>query len=98
MYSQEASQRLNAEIAPHIAEENQCFINGEPNVEVLKNVFHDVMIINPSIEVYLLDMNGKIISFYPSDSDLQLDHIDLKLVNEFIITGGLINPVITQNV
>lgn len=88
MYFQEASQRLNAEIAPHIADENQCFINGEPNEEVLKAVFHDVMVINPSIEVYLLDLNGKIISFYPSDSDLQVDYIDLKLVNEFIRTGG----------
>jgi signal transduction histidine kinase len=88
MYFQEASQRLNAVIAPHIAEENQCFINGKPNEEVLKAVFQDVMVINPSIEVYLLDINGKIISFYPSDSDLQLEHIDLKLVNEFIRTGG----------
>lgn len=88
MYFQEASQRLNADIAPHIAEENQCFIKGEPNEEVLKSVFHDVMVINPSIEVYLLDINGKIISFYPSDSDLQVDHIDLNLVNEFIRTGG----------
>jgi signal transduction histidine kinase len=88
MYFQEASQRLNAEIAPHIAEENQCFINGEPNEEVLKAVFHDVMIINPSIEVYLLDLNGKIISFYPSESNLQQDYVDLKLVNDFIKTGG----------
>src|SRR5690606_10079104 len=88
MYFQEASQRLNAEIAPHIAEENQCFINGEPNEAILKNVFQDAMVINPAIEVYLLDSEGKIITFYPYDDNLQIDHIDLNLVNEFIRTGG----------
>ena len=31
MYFQEASQKLNAEVAPHIAAENKCFVNGEAN-------------------------------------------------------------------
>jgi signal transduction histidine kinase len=88
MYFQEASQRLNAEIAPHIAEANQCFINGEPNQEVLKTVFHDVMVINPAIEVYLLDREGKIITFYPGDQSLEIEYIDLKPVKEFIETKG----------
>jgi signal transduction histidine kinase len=88
MYFQEASQRLNAEIAPHIAAENQCFIDGKPNEEVLRSVFNDVMIINPSIEVYLLDTDGKIIIFYPDDNALKLDYIDLEPVKEFIKTEG----------
>ena len=88
MYFQEASQRLNAAIAPHIAAENKCFIDGEPNEKILQDVFHDVMIINPAIEVYLLDKEGKIISFYPHDINLELQYIDLEHVNEFIRTKG----------
>lgn len=88
MYFQEASQRLNAEIAPHIADENQCFIDGKPNEEILKAVFQDVMIINPAIEVYLLDIEGRIISFYPYDNSLELEYVDLELVNQFIKTEG----------
>ena len=61
MYFQEASQRLNDEIAPHIAEANQYFINGEPDKELLKAFFKEVVVINPAIEVYLLDKKGKII-------------------------------------
>jgi len=60
MYFQEASQRLNEEVALHIAEENQFFVNGEANQEALKKIFHDIMVINPSIEVYLLNTEGKI--------------------------------------
>ena len=88
MYFQEANQRLNAAIAPHIASENDAFIDGKANEEILKNVFHDVMIINPSIEVYLLDTEGKILTFYAPDKKIKLDHIPLKYVNEFIKTGG----------
>ncbi len=88
MYYQEAVQKLGADIAPHIAKENQCFVNGEANEEVLKQVFHDVMIINPSIEVYLLDLNGKILTYYAPDKKIVMDHIPLEPVNEFIETGG----------
>ena len=88
MYFCEVNQRLNAEIAPHIASENQAFIDGKANEQILKNVFHDVMIINPSIEVYLLDTNGKILTFYAPDKTIKLDHIPLSNVKKFIATGG----------
>jgi hypothetical protein len=88
MYYQEAVQKLGAEIAPHIASENECFINGVANEEVLKGVFHDVMIINPSIEVYLLDKDGKILTYYAPNKKIVMDHIPLEPVIEFTKTGG----------
>ena len=51
MYFQETGQKLNAEVALHIAEENKCFVNGEANEEGLKEVFHNVMIINPGFRM-----------------------------------------------
>jgi len=87
MYFQEASQKLNAEVAPHIAAENKCFINGEANEEALKEVFHDVMIINPSIEVYLLNTEGKILTYFAPDKVIKLDYVPLDPIKEFIEVG-----------
>lgn len=84
MYFKEASQRLNAEIAPHIAGENKCFINGKANEDVLKEVFHNVMIINPSIEVYLLNTEGKILTYFAPDKIIKLEYVPLEPVKEFI--------------
>ncbi|UCH64434.1 MAG: HAMP domain-containing histidine kinase [Ignavibacterium sp.] len=84
MYFQEASQKLNAEVAPHIADENRCFINGEANEKVLKDVFHDVMVINPSIEVYLLDTEGKILTYFAPNKVVELEYVPLVPINEFI--------------
>ena len=44
MYYQETSQKLNAEVAPHIAAENKCFLNGKANEDALKEIFHNIMI------------------------------------------------------
>jgi signal transduction histidine kinase len=84
MYFQEASQKLNAEVAPHIADENRCFINGKANDEVLKDVFHDVMVINPSIEVYLLDTEGKILTYFAPNKIIELEYVPLEPLKDFI--------------
>ena len=84
MYFQETRQKLDTDIASHIAEENKCFTDGEVNTEVLKNVFHDVMVINPSIEVYLLDTKGNILSYYAPDKTVKVESVPLEPIERFI--------------
>jgi len=88
MYFQEASQRLNEEVALHIAEENQFFVNGEANQEALKKIFHDIMVINPSIEVYLLNTEGKILTYFAPNKEVKLDYVPLEPINEFLEVGA----------
>lgn len=88
MYFQEANQKLNSEIAPHISNEHQCFVNGEVNESVLKKVFHDVMVINPSIEVYLLNTKGKILTYYAPEKVIKLNSLPLEPIEEYIQNGG----------
>jgi signal transduction histidine kinase len=88
MYFQEASQRLNEEVAQHIAEENQFFVNGKANQEALKNIFHNIMVINPSIEVYLLNTEGKILTYFAPNKEIKLDYVPLGPINEFLETGA----------
>jgi signal transduction histidine kinase len=84
MYFQEASQKLNKDIAPHIAAERDYFTNGKANEEELKSVFHNVMIINPSIEVYLLDTKGNILTYYAPNKVVKLKTVPLAPIKEFI--------------
>jgi signal transduction histidine kinase len=79
---------LNADIASHIAEENQCFINGKANDDALKNIFHDVMVINPNIEVYLLDTDGNILTYYAPEKTVKLKKVPLEPIYEFIEDGA----------
>lgn len=88
MYFQEASQRLNEEVAKHIAEENQFFVNGQANEDALKKTFHDIMVINPSIEVYLLNTEGKILSYFAPNKEVKLKYVPLAPIKEFLESGA----------
>jgi signal transduction histidine kinase len=88
MYYQEASQRLNEEVAKHIAEENQFFVNGKANEDALKKIFHDIMVINPSIEVYLLNTEGKILSYFAPNKEVKLEYVPLAPIKEFLESGA----------
>jgi len=88
MYYQEASQRLNEKVAQHIAQENQFFVNGKANEDVLKKIFHNIMIINPSIEVYLLNTDGKILAFFAPNKEIKLDYVPLEPIKEFLKLGA----------
>jgi signal transduction histidine kinase len=88
MYFQETNQKLNAAIAPLIASENKCFIEGKVNESVLKDVFHNVMIINPSIEIYLLDKDGKILTYFAPNKTVFLKYVPLGPIKEFIKNEG----------
>jgi hypothetical protein len=63
MYNQEVSQRLNATLAQHIVSDNLPIRDGQVNQSALDGIFHMLMVINPSIEVYLLDTDGKILAY-----------------------------------
>ena len=88
MYYQETRQKLDFNIASHIANDNKCFKGDSVNFGVLKNVFDNVMMINPSIEVYLLDTNGTILTFYAPNPEIKTINISLGPVKKFIASGG----------
>ncbi|MFO7447565.1 MAG: HAMP domain-containing sensor histidine kinase [Ignavibacteriaceae bacterium] len=88
MYFQEANQKLNAEVAAHIAGETRFFIDGKVNDETIKSIFHNVMVVNPSIEVYLLDTKGNILMYYAPDKIIKLKRVPLEPIHEFIADGG----------
>ena len=84
MYYQKTRQKLDLNIASHIANDNKCFKGDSVNTSVLKNVFHNVMVINPSIEVYLLDTNGTILTYYAPNQVVKIKDVPLGPVKKFI--------------
>ncbi|MFZ2322327.1 MAG: ATP-binding protein [Ignavibacteriaceae bacterium] len=84
MYFQETRQKLDTKIATHITSDNKFFSGDSINIVALKNVFHDVMVINPSIEVYLLDKSGTILAFDAPINSVKIKKVPLEPIKEFI--------------
>ena len=87
-YFEEVNQQLNKKIAADIAASSTPFTDGKVNEHAMEKMFDHVMSINPGLEVYLLDNNGKILSFYAPGKKIVLDKIDLAPVKKFISNNG----------
>ena len=87
-YFQETTQRLNAHVAKQMLLEVNPFVNGEINEEALGKIMHSMMAVNPGIEVYLLNPNGKILSFVVLDKKVKMDQLAISPIKEFIEQDG----------
>ncbi len=84
MYFQETRQKLDLFVADHIAKEYDYYSGDELNKDVIEEVFHNVMVINPSIEVYLLDEKGKILAYFAPEHTMQAEEIPLEPIHQFL--------------
>ena len=88
LYQQEVSQKLNLALARHIVAETPLLNGGEVNHAELKHLFHTLMVVNPSIELYLTDAAGEILAFDAPREKVKRNTIDLGPVRHFIGGGG----------
>jgi signal transduction histidine kinase len=87
-YSDETTQRLNANVASHMLLEVNPFVDGKVNEEALGKIMHSMMAVNPSLEVYLLDPQGKILSFVVLDKKVKLQYVSIDPITRFLQEDG----------
>lgn len=82
-YQQEVAQKLNSTLAEHIVAEQELIQNQMINYAASEPLFHDLMVINPSIELYLLDKQGRIMGYNAPEGKVKRTQIDLKPLQQF---------------
>lgn len=83
-YYEEITQRLNASIAMYVTNERQLINGGVVDRAALSMLAEQAMIINPTVEIYLLDRQGTIIAHALPDKVLPIDRVDLAAVNALL--------------
>jgi len=63
LYQQEVMQKLNGKVANHIVKETELFKDDQVNHSALRDLFRSLMVLNPDLEIYLLDHEGGILAF-----------------------------------
>lgn len=84
MYQQEVMQKLNSELAGHIVSEQLLVRDGEVDRAVMEGLFHQLMVVNPAIELYLLDMQGRVIGFTAPENKVIRFQVDLEPLGHFL--------------
>ena len=84
LYLWEMNQKLNRTLAQDLAAETELIKNGRINEKALQDIFHMLMVVNPSIEVYLLDPDGAILAFSAPPGKVKRQKVSLPPLRSFL--------------
>ena len=84
MYSQEVTQRLNQSIAMYVTAEEQLILDGVVNQPAIEALAGRAMTINPTVEIYVLDSQGEILTHVMPPESVKRQHVALQPVQSFL--------------
>jgi signal transduction histidine kinase len=81
----EADQKLNARLAEDIAKDFTPLLKDSLNIDGIHHAIHYMMVMNPKIEIYILDEQGGIMAFFAEpQKKVKIQSIDLEPVKAFL--------------
>lgn len=84
-YSQDVLQRLNQPVAGYVTEQRQLLnLQGAVDETALDALASHAMILNPALEIYVLDPNGQILSHRLPGNQVQAEKIDLTPIQRYL--------------
>src|SRR5262249_9736755 len=84
LYVQEVTQKLNRTLAQNLVADTMPLRGGHVDSQALQDIFHRLMVINPSIEVYLLDSQGTILAYSAPPGKIQRQQVALEPLQRFL--------------
>jgi signal transduction histidine kinase len=86
----EIDQRVNRGLAADMAREVEPHLADGYSPADVGSVIHYMMVLNPAVEIYLLDDAGRILAFFAEEKgDLLVDRVDLAPVRAFLDGAAL---------
>ena len=85
LYYEELTQRLNAPIAMYVtSQQSLMHTDGSVDSAALETLANRAMIINPTVEVYLLGTDGQVLAHALPPESVQLDKVAIQPVKDLI--------------
>lgn len=88
-YQDEAEQRLHRDLAPALLTDTGIFDEAGLTDERVEHIFHVLMVVNPRIEVYLLDGAGRVLAFSAPKGRVVRHRVDVAPVRAFLAGAPL---------
>jgi len=83
-YMHAVDQQLNRNLAANLVADRKLVTAGRINQAALKETFQEYMVINPSIEIYLLDRDGTILSYSADPKLVKRRRVSLQPIEAFL--------------
>lgn len=83
-YNASLNQELNRDLAKHLVADRNLVDEGRLDQAALKELFELYMTINPSIEIYLLDRDGTILSYSADPDKIKRKRVSLEPIRKLL--------------
>jgi signal transduction histidine kinase len=92
MHEQEVVQGLSRDLAQHIASDTVLMDTKGLMPGAVRDLFSQLMLVNPSVEVYLLDTEGKIVGSAAPEGRIRRERVDLAPIQRLLRGDALPIP------
>lgn len=92
-YQQEITQSMHRNLAEHIVHDHALFKDGKPDLEAAEHTFHDLMVLGPNFEFYVLDPNGAVVACSTKPENIKRKFVDIDPIKSFIKTRKIDQPL-----
>ena len=89
MYQQEVSQKLHRDTANYIVANHDLSIEGPEAQASVNMLFESLMVVNPNVEVYLVDLDGTITAYSAAPGSVRKMQVDTAPIERFIAGAEL---------
>jgi len=84
-FVRESDQKLNRNLAANLAKEFQPFLKDSIDYSGIKHTMHHLMVMNPRVEIYLLDQAGKILAFFAEpEKKVKREGVSVQPIERFL--------------
>jgi len=84
LHFEEVNQKLHFALAQSLVDHSTLLPGGDVDLNAFKSVFENLMVVNPAIELYLTDAQGRLLAFSAPDGAVKRDRIDLAPIRAFL--------------
>ncbi len=82
----ESDQKLNRHLARDLAVKFKPFLQDTLNYGEIEHSFHEMMVMNPRVEFYLLDAGGKVLAYFADPEKIKRMQVDIDPIRKFLET------------
>ncbi len=80
----ESDQRINQDLAANLAGKFAPFLNDSLDHEAIRAMIHELMVMNPTVEIYLLHEDGTLLGFFGDSTNIVHKKVAVEPIHTFL--------------
>ena len=84
---------MHQHLASHVADHYTFDDKNALDLSKVKDAFHELMILGPNFEFYILDNHGKVLAYSAEDSVVKREKVSLDAIHKFAATQEIKSPI-----